>query len=121
MAEGRTEVWYTSDLVSVYDDTGAAVPALFKFSEPNNLVAQASLGWISTPPATVPDNLRRPRRFTPRHAIGIDPSGKRHRVICATTACDLWTGAASTWTFIDNFGATITATVTGRAGEKATD
>jgi hypothetical protein len=32
----------------------------------------------------------------------------------------LWTRVASTWTYIDNFGGTITATVTGLVGEALT-
>lgn len=120
MAEGRTKVYYVSDLVKVFDDTGAAADAAFVVSEANNLVAEASLGWSVTPPAGVPTGIRLPRRIKPRHAIGVGAGGKRVRAICATTACDLWTGAATTWTYIDNFGATQTATRTGLVGEAAT-
>jgi len=119
MAEGRTKVWYESDLLTVFDDAGAGAPALLQFREPNNLIAQAALGWITATPTTVPSGLGRPAGFRPRHVVGVSPSGDRVRAICATTTCDLWTGVASTWTYIDNSGATITATRTGRVGESA--
>ena len=116
MAEGRTKATYVSDLLKAFDNTGATVPAKFTIDVPNNLYAQAELGYT----AAVAGTPRRPKRMSVRHAVGVSPAGKKVRVTCATTGCDLWTGVASTWTYIDNFGATITATVTGRVGEKAT-
>lgn len=116
MAEGRTKKYYKSDTITVFDNTGAGQPAQFFEHVPNNLAAQAALGW-SAADATLPVGLMFPRRFKPRHAVGVSPAGKRVRVIVADLAADLWTGAANTWDYIDNFGATITATVTGRVGE----
>lgn len=108
MARGRTLATYDTDL--------SFLPAHINIDVPNNLFAEASLGWT----AHTPGAARRPVRFTPRHAVGVDATGKRAQVIIATTGADLWTGVATTWTFIDNFGATQTATVTGLVGEAAT-
>lgn len=121
MAEGRTKVYYESDLIQMFNSTGTAIKGQFLIDEPNNLVAETSLGLSATPPdATGPVGIRRPRRLRPRHAIGVSPSGKRVRVVVGKTTADLWTGAATTWTYIDNFGATVTATRTGLVGEAAT-
>lgn len=116
MAEGRTKSYYTSDTISVYDNTGAGIGAEFFEHVPNNLESQAALGWHAAP-AGAPTGLMFPRRFKPRHVVGVTPSGKRIRATVAALTADIWTGAANTWTFVDNSGATITATVTGRVGE----
>jgi uncharacterized protein affecting Mg2+/Co2+ transport len=58
--------------------------------------------------------------MTPRHAIGVDATGHRVSVTIADVGADLWTGVATTWTFIDNNGGAQTATVTGLVGEAAT-
>lgn len=107
MARGRTEGTYKTDLYFL--------PANVNFDVPNNLFDQASLGWT----AKTAGAPRAPKRFTPRHVVGVDPSGRHVRVTVADPAADLWTGAATTWDFIDNFGVTITATVTGLIGEAA--
>lgn len=120
MAEGRTKVYYVSDIIPAFDNTGAGVPAQFLMSIPNNLVAEAALGWSPTPANGGPTDIRIPKRIRPRHAIGVNATGKRVKVIIAKTSADLWTRVASTWTYIDNFGATQTATVTGLVGEAAT-
>ena len=108
MARGRTLATYVPDLYFL--------PAAVNVDVPNNLYAEASLGWT----AATAGAPRSPRRMTPRHAIGVDSSGHRVKVTVATTGDSLWTGGASTWTFIDNNGATQTATVTGLVGEAAT-
>jgi len=116
MAEGRTKATYVSDIIRKFDNTGASVAATFTVDTANNLFLQAPFGWAAAPAG----QIRRPKRMTPRHVVGVSPAGKRVKAIVATLAADLWTGVASTWTYIDNFGATIVATVTGRVGEKAT-
>ncbi len=108
MARGRTLATYNTDLFFM--------PAQVNISVPNNLFAEASLGWT----AATAGAPRKPVRFTPRHAVGVDATGRRHSITVADPAADLWTGTATTWTFIDNFGATDTATVTGLVGEAAT-
>lgn len=108
MARGRTLATYNTDLYFL--------PAQVNIDVPNNLFAEASLGWTAATP-TAP---RSPRRFSPRHVVGVDATGHRVRVIVADPGADLWTGAATTWTFIDNNGATQTATRTGLVGEAGT-
>lgn len=108
MARGRTLATYNTDL--------PFLPAKVNVDIPNNLFGEASLGWT---PATA-GAPRSPRRFKPRHAVGVDTTGHRVRAIVADVTADLWTGVATTWTFIDNFGATQTATVTGLVGEAGT-
>ena len=108
MARGRTLATYATDL--------HFLPAHVNIDVPNNLYAEASLGWT----AATAGAPRSPRRMTPRHAIGVDATGHRARAIIASTSADLWTGLATTWTFVDNDGTTQTATVTGLVGEAAT-
>jgi len=107
MARGRTLATYKTDLYFL--------PAEVNIDVPNNLFAEASLKWT----AATAGAPRKPRRFKPRHAVGVDSTGRHMRVVIADVTADLWTGVATTWTFIDNFGATDTATVTGLVGEKA--
>lgn len=108
MARGRTLSTYNTDL--------PFLPGAINFDVPNNLVAEAALGWT----AATAGAARRPARFTPRHAVGVDATGRHGKAIVADVGADLWTGVAHTWTAIDNFGATQTFTVTGLVGEKAT-
>lgn len=121
MAEGRTNVYYVSDILKTATvGTGAPIAAAFVTDVPNNLVAETELGWATTPPTGTPPGIRLPKRLKPRHAIGVNTAGKRVRVIIATLAASLWGDATGTWTYIDNAGATQTATVTGFVGESAT-
>jgi hypothetical protein len=108
MARGRTLASYHTDLYFL--------PAVVNIDIPNNLYGEASLGWT----AATPNAPRSPRRMTPRHAIGVDATGHRVSVTIADVGADLWTGVATTWTFIDNNGGAQTATVTGLVGEAAT-
>ena len=109
MAEGRTKGGYVTD-------GHTNEPAGFTVRVPNNLFAEGSLGWA----AYTPGQPTMPGNFRPRHVLGINAAGKRVKAICATPAATLWTGAVSTWAYIDNFGATQTATVTGYVGEAYT-
>jgi len=108
MARGRTLATYNTDL--------NFLPAQVNIDVPNNLFAEASLGWT----AATAGAARSPKRMTPRHAVGVDATGHRVRVTVASTTADLWTGVATTWTYIDNNGGSQTATVTGLVGEAAT-
>lgn len=108
MARGRTLAAYATDLYFL--------PSQVNVDVPNNLYANTDLGWAPK----VAGAPRSPRRFKPRHAIGVDTTGRRVRVVIADIAADLWTGAATAWAFIDNNGATQTATVTGLVGESGT-
>lgn len=120
MAEGRTKVYYVSDIVKVFDDTGSNAFAAFVVDVPNNLVAQSNLGWSATVPAGLPPGVKLPKRVRPRHAVGVNSGGKRVKATIATVTSTLWANATGTWTYIDNNGATQTATVTGFVGEAAT-
>lgn len=119
MAEGRSSVFYYSDIIKVFDDSGAPVAAQFATKVPNNLVAQGEFGWAGAT-AGRPAGVKLPKGMKPRHVVGLSPSGKRVRAIVASTAATIWGTAGATWTYIDNAGSTITATATGYVGEAAT-
>jgi hypothetical protein len=108
MARGRTLATYNTNLYFL--------PPQVNVDVPNNLYAEAALGWT----AATANAPRSPRRLKLRHAIGVDSSGHRVRAVVADLTATLWTGGATTWTFIDNNGTTQTATVTGLVGEAAT-
>jgi hypothetical protein len=126
MAEGRTKAYYESDILLMNDGLAGATPgspinAQFVVDVPNNLFGQANLAWNAVAPIpTGPTGIKLSKRLRPRHAIGVTSTGRRVRVIVPHTSASLWRNPAGTWTFIDNFGATITATVTGFVGEAAT-
>jgi len=83
----------------------------------DNLYDQtAALGWS----APVGGELPLPHTVRPRHAVGVDASGRRQSVVVADTTADLWTRTVETWTFIDGAGAEQTATLTGLVGEAVT-
>lgn len=107
MAEGRTKATYNSDILGQG----------FNIDSPNNLYAQTAVLGVTAGSGT---QTRLPKRLRPRHAVGVSPAGKRVRVIVFDVTGTLWTRVATTWTYIDNFGATITATVTGLVGEALT-
>jgi hypothetical protein len=126
VAEGRTKVYYESDILKMNDGLaggtpGAVIDGQFVVDVPNNLVGQAELGWSATAPTpTGPLGIKLPKRLRPRHAVGVNSTGKRVKANIATLAASAWGNAGLTWTYIDNFGATQTATVTGFVGEAAT-
>jgi hypothetical protein len=107
MAEGRTKASYNSDILA----------AKFNVLAPNNLYAQTAVLGMSAGSGT---QTKLPKGLRPRHAVGLSPGGKRVRVIVYDVTGTLWTRAVTTWTYIDNFGTTITATVTGLVGEALT-
>lgn len=107
MARGRTLSTYNTDL--------NFLPGAINFDVPDNLATQTALGWT----AATAGAARRPARFTPRHAIGVDGTGRHVKVIIADVGADLWTGVARTWVFLGNDGVAETATVTGLVGEAA--
>jgi len=107
MPRGRTLATYHTDL--------PFLPADVNMDVPDNLFAEASLGWT----AATAGAPRKPVRFTPRHVVGVDSTGRHGRVIVADLAADLWTGIANTWTIIANDGTVVTMTKTGQVGEAA--
>lgn len=76
----------------------------------------AALGWT----APIGGELPLPSTLRPRHAVGIDTSGRRHSVVVAAITADLWTRATVNWTILDDVGATDTVTLTGLVGEAIT-
>jgi hypothetical protein len=76
----------------------------------------AVLGWA----APAGSELPLPRTVRPRHAVGLDSSGRRHSVVVATTAATLWTRATLQWNILDDTGATDAVTLTGLVGEAVT-
>lgn len=83
----------------------------------DNLFDQTTtLGWS----APVGGELPLPRTVRPRHAVGVDASGRRQSVTVANITAELWDRTVVTWTFIDGAGASQTATLTGLVGEAVT-
>jgi hypothetical protein len=107
MAEGRTKASYNSDILGVK----------FNIDSPNNLYAQTAVLGVTAGSGT---QTRMPKRLRARHAVGVNAGGKRVKVIVFDITGTLWTRAVATWSYIDNFGATQTATVTGLVGEAVT-
>lgn len=82
----------------------------------DHFFTQAQLGWTTASPGTVP----LPRSCRPRHAVGIDTSGRTHSVVVADTGADLWTRVSTTWQILDDTGTLDTVTMTGLVGEAVT-
>lgn len=82
----------------------------------DHLYTQAVLGWAAPAGGEVPliKTLR------PRHAVGLDSSGRRHSVVVATTGADLWTRTSVQWNILDDTGALDAVTLTGLVGEAVT-
>jgi len=82
----------------------------------DHLYSQAVLGWTAPAGGEIP----LPSTLRPRHAVGVDTSGRRHAVVVAATGADLWTRTAVTWNILDDVGATDAVTLTGLVGEAVT-
>src|SRR6266853_1306173 len=76
----------------------------------------AALGWAAPVGAEIP----LPGTVRPRHGVGVDTSGRRHSVVVATTAADLWTRNTVNWSILDDTGTMDTVTLTGLVGEGVT-
>jgi len=59
-----------------------------------------------------------PREWSPRVVVGVDSTGRKQRARVATLQADLWTGVASSFTFLGNDGILRQAVVIQRIGEK---
>jgi hypothetical protein len=78
-------------------------------------ITQAARGWSTSGVAGLP---LLPIRSKPRVVYGVSAtSGRRGSAVVATTAADLWTGVATTFTVEANDGTSDTMTVTRRRGE----
>src|SRR5712664_483530 len=73
----------------------------------------AALGWAAPVGAILP----LPKTLKPRHAEGVDSSGRRHSVVVAQTTADLWTRTTLQWNILDDTGALDAVTLTGLIGE----
>ncbi len=82
----------------------------------DHFFTQAQLKWT----APVGGEIPLPRTLRPRHAEGVDASGRRHSVVVADTTATLWTRAVVTWQILDDAGALDTVTLTGLIGEAVT-
>lgn len=77
--------------------------------------AAAARGWVT---AGVAGKPLLPIRSKPRVVYGVSAtSGRRGSAVVATTAADLWTGVATTFSVEANDGTSDTMTVTRRRGE----
>ena len=110
MAAARTvhKGIYTSDILGPGTDFTRRVD--------DHLYTQAVLGWSAPAGGEIP----LPRTLRPRHADGIDASGRRHAFVIATTAADIWTRTATQWNILDDTGALVAVTLTGLIGEAVT-
>lgn len=82
----------------------------------DHLFTQTDIGWTSPAGGELP----LPITLRPRHATGIDASGRSHSVICPDTTAPLWQRSASTWDVLGDDGSTVTVTMTGLVGEALT-
>ncbi len=82
----------------------------------DHLYSQAALGWTAPAGGEIP----LPSTLRPRHAVGVDTSGRRHSVVVADVTADLWTRTSVTWNILDDVGATDAVTLTGLVGEAVT-
>ncbi len=83
----------------------------------DHFFSQAALGWVvptGGPSLPLPGTLR------PRHAVGVDASGRTHSVVVADRTADVWTRTAAGWTILDDAGGTTSVTTTGLVGESIT-
>lgn len=82
----------------------------------DHLYTQAALGWT----APVGGELPLPGTLRPRHATGIDASGRRHSVVVPDNTADLWTRTVTTWDILADDGTTVAVELTGLVGESLT-
>jgi hypothetical protein len=82
----------------------------------DHFYTQAVLGWAALAGGEIP----LPSTVRPRHAVGVDATGRRHSVVIASPTADIWTRASSDWLILDDAGATDSVLVTGLVGEAVT-
>jgi|SRR6266567_1651415 len=82
----------------------------------DHFYTQAVLGWGPPVGALTPI----PTGMRPRHAEGVDSTGRRHSVVVAQTTADLWTRTSVQWNILDDTGALDAVTLTGLIGEAVT-
>lgn len=82
----------------------------------DHFYTQAPLGWTAPAGGELPV----PTGMRPRHAVGVDASGRSHSVVVATAAADVWTRTAAGWFVLDDTGTLVAVTTTGLVGEAIT-
>lgn len=79
----------------------------------DHLYTQPQLGWTDP----VGGELNLPTGIRPRHAVGVDASGRTHKVVVADPSATLWTRTVLTWNILDDTGTLTPVTLTGLVGE----
>jgi len=82
----------------------------------DHLFTQSQLGWTSP----VGGELPIPSTLRPRHAVGVDATGRTHRVVVADPSASLWSRSTLTWDILDDTGTLVSVTITGLVGEAVT-
>lgn len=82
----------------------------------DHFFTQAGLGWTAPAGGEFPV----PTGLKPRHAVGIDASGRTHSVVVADTTATLWSRGTTTWNILDDTGALVAVSLTGLVGESVT-
>ena len=77
---------------------------------------QFQLGWQTEAQGELPPF---PRGWLPRVAIGIDASGREHRVRIANVGADLWTGTTTAWSIETSGGGLQEAHLVRTLGERS--
>lgn len=81
----------------------------------DDFAQNSAMGWSALDGTELPIF----KGFKPRHVTGVSAGTGRHSSVrCATVACDLWTGAATTWVGGTNIETTDTYTVIQKIAEK---
>jgi hypothetical protein len=93
-------------------DTGE----VFALQVDSDYVLQPQRGWTAAAPAGA---VPLPRQWLPRCVVGVEPSGRQHRAIVASTGADLWTGARADFDIVDSNGELQTCTAFKRLAESA--
>jgi len=60
-----------------------------------------------------------PRGWRARYVVGLEPLGRAHRAIVASTSADLWTGGVDSFDIVDSNGELQTCQVVGRIQERS--
>ena len=82
----------------------------------DHFFTQVNIGWVG---ATT--ELPLPRSLRPRHVVGKDTSGRSHTIVAPDITAPIWaTPTATTFTILDDTGATDVCTITGLVGEALT-
>lgn len=79
----------------------------------DHLFTQTPLGWVADTGGHTP----LPRGLRPRHAVGVDATGRTHKVVVADPSADLWTRTSTSWDVLADDGTLVAVSLTGLVGE----